>query len=187
MRDDREWVEQVLAGDKQAYAHLVNKYKNKVYALLIGMGLQPQDAQDMAQESFIKAYKRLGSFDKSRSFSSWLYKIAVNCCLDEWKRKKKDIFEGADVPQIDLVSPEAMYLRKEEAEELLNHIGHLPEKYRLVLMLRYTDHLSYSEIADVLDIPLGTVQNHLHRAKKKLKEQIVEKKTGGKMHEVCGI
>ncbi|MCI1693887.1 RNA polymerase sigma factor [Aneurinibacillus aneurinilyticus] len=187
MEEEREWVARVLHGDKEAYAHLVNKYKNKVYALLLGMGVAPQDAQDITQESFIKAYRHLATYNQDKKFSSWLYKIAANSCLDAWRKQRREILDEREEEYIETASPEHAYLHKEQAQELRKHIDHLPEKYRLVLVLRYIDDLSYKEIAEVLDLPLPTVQTHLHRAKKKLRDALCDTDAGGNLHEMYGV
>ena len=85
--DEQKWISSVLAGHKEEYALLVNQYKNKVYRLLRGMGANHQDAQDLTQETFIKAYRRLATHDKSRNFAAWVYKIATNLLKDLWKNK----------------------------------------------------------------------------------------------------
>ncbi|GEN33052.1 MULTISPECIES: RNA polymerase sigma factor [Aneurinibacillus] len=187
MDEDQEWVAQVLSGSKDAYAHLVNKYKTRVYGLLIGMGASPQDAQDLAQESFIKAYRYLASYNPEKQFSSWLYKIAANSYLDVWRKQKRERMDAQEEEYVDWTSPEQVYLHKERAHELRAHIARLPEKYRLVLVLRYIDDLSYKEIAEVLELPLPTVQTHLHRAKKKLRAALQYTKTGGDLNEMYGI
>ncbi|MBN6186500.1 sigma-70 family RNA polymerase sigma factor [Aneurinibacillus sp. BA2021] len=186
MEEEREWVARVLCGELDAYAHLVNRYKNKVYALLLGMGASPQDAQDITQESFIKAYRHLAGYKPEKKFSSWIYKIAVNRYHDTWRKQKQETMREQE-ETADYVSPEHVYLHKEQADELRDYIARLPKKYGLVLILRYIDELSYKEIAEVLDLPLPTVQTHLHRAKKKLRDMMLDTETGGDLHEMCGI
>ncbi|MFT9849883.1 RNA polymerase sigma factor [Aneurinibacillus sp. REN35] len=187
MEEEREWVARVLRGEQEAYAHLVNRYKNKVYALLLGMGASPQDAQDITQETFIKAYRHLAGYHPEKKFSSWIYKIAINSCHDTWRKRKQEILSEQEEEHIDHTSPEHIYLHKEQADELMGYIARLPKKYGLVLLLRYIDELSYKEIADVLALPLPTVQTHLHRAKKKLRDMLLDTETGGNLHEMYGV
>ena len=89
MDDEQRWIKQVLAGDKQAYAHIINKYKNQLYATILRMTKNPQDAQDLVQDAFIKVYQNLDKYKADGSFSSWLYRVAINHCMDE--SQKNDI------------------------------------------------------------------------------------------------
>lgn len=186
MQDDQEWVSQVLRGDKQAYAHLIHKYKDRVYALLLRMVHQPQDAQDLTQECFIKAYRYLHSYDPHRKFSSWLYRIAVNLYLDAKpaKQRQQTQVEIDESLLTDRRSPETIYLRNENLQELRSRIDRLPEKYRIVVTLRYMDDLTYQEISDILDIPVTNVQVRLHRAKQKLRELFEPVKKGDGLREM---
>ncbi|USG67172.1 sigma-70 family RNA polymerase sigma factor [Brevibacillus ruminantium] len=187
MEEDKEWVRQVLSGEKQAYAHLINKYRNKVFSLLYRMTGNPHDAQDLAQECFIRAYRYLHSYDENRKFSSWLYRIAVNVYVDTQRslqKKQVSLVEIEENTLSDGNSPETMYLQEEHASELHELIGQLPEKYRVVLLLRYVDELSYQEISDILEIPLHQVQIRLHRAKQRLRNYFQSAEKGGGLHEV---
>ncbi len=88
MEEEQLWIQQVLAGDKQAYAHIINKYKNQLYATILRMTKNPQDAQDLVQEAFIKVYQQLDKYDEKGSFSSWMYRVAINHCMDELRKKR---------------------------------------------------------------------------------------------------
>jgi RNA polymerase sigma-70 factor (ECF subfamily) len=88
MEEELQWIQAVLSGDKQAYAHIINKYKNQLYGTILRMTKNPQDAQDLVQEAFIKVYHQLGKFDGKGSFSSWLYRVAINHCMDEFRKKR---------------------------------------------------------------------------------------------------
>jgi RNA polymerase sigma factor (sigma-70 family) len=187
MEEDQHWVSQILRGNKQAYGHLIHKYKDKVYAIVLRMVQQPQDAQDITQECFIKAYRYLHSYDSSRRFSSWLYRIAINHCLDVKSNKQKKEGQNVNIEDVHLpdpVTPEHVYLKRESASELRHLIDKLPEMYRMILLLRYIHDLTYQEISDLLDIPLHTVQVRLHRAKQKLRDYFHSKREGGEYHEV---
>lgn len=118
MEEDIYYVRQVLVGDKQAYVSIINKYKNALYATILRMTKNPQTAQDLLQEAFIKVYEQLGKYDQTGSFKSWLYRVAINHCLDQF-RKKKILQE--QVEEMDLVNettPEIVFLKKEKAESL---------------------------------------------------------------------
>ncbi|MGC5327667.1 RNA polymerase sigma factor [Brevibacillus sp. SYSU BS000544] len=184
MSDDLMWVNQVLQGNKQAYAHLINKYKDKIYYLLVRMGEPPQDAQDVAQECFIKAYHYLHSYDQSRKFSSWLYRIAINHCLDLKRRKSKTVNLHIELEENTIAetkSPETIYLTNESKTELSVLVNSLPENYRLVLLLRYIDDLTYKEISEICKLSVNTVQVRLHRAKQMLREHFQTTKKGGEL------
>ena len=88
MEDDIHYVRQVLAGDKQAYMHIINTYKNALYATILRMTKNPQTAQDLLQEAFIKVYEQLGKYDQRGSFKSWIYRVAINHCLDQFRKKR---------------------------------------------------------------------------------------------------
>lgn len=188
MEEDQQWVYLALNGNTQAYAQLIAKYKNKVYAIVYRMVHQTQDAQDITQEFFIKAYQYLYSYDSSRKFSSWLYRIAINHCLkvkERNKHKQADPYaHQEDVSLPNPVHPETIYLKKESANELRHLIDQLPEMYKMILLLRYIHDLSYQEMSDLLDIRLNTVQVRLHRAKQKLRELYQQTEKGGAYREV---
>ncbi|WP_183187489.1 RNA polymerase sigma factor [Brevibacillus panacihumi] len=187
MHEDQEWVNQVLNGNKQAYAHLIHKYKDRIYAFLLRMVRHPQDAQDLTQECFIKAYRYLHSYDPQRSLPSWLYRIAVNLYVDAKpaSQRQQNLLEVDELMLMDDHSPETIYLKYEDLEELRYQIERLPETYRIVLTLRYLEDLTYQEMSEILDISIPTLQVRLHRAKQKLRELFQPKKEGGTLREMC--
>lgn len=184
MEQEQLWIQQVLAGDKQAYAHIINKYKNQLYATILRMTKNPQDAQDLVQEAFIKVYRNLDKYDASGSFSGWLYRVAINHCMDEF-RKKSNTTIHVEVDETKVVNrehPEVVFLKKEKSRQLERLISTLPEDERLIILLRYVNEISYEEIGEVMDVPLSTVRNKLHRAKIKMRETV--KREGGYFHEL---
>ena len=181
MDEDVVAIKQILKGNKQAYADIINKYKNPLYATILRMTKNPQAAQDLLQEAFIKVYKQLPKYDQKGSFKSWLYKVAINHCLDTLRKKSLPLEEIVDEQLINDMSPEVVFLKKEKSRELERLIGQLPELERLVLLLRYANECSYVEIGDMLGISLSDVRNKLHRAKKKLREHVEQ---GGYFNEV---
>lgn len=187
MKDDIECVKEVLAGNKEAYGFLIHKYEDKIYTLLLRMIHDSQDAQDLTQECFIKAYHYLQSFDPERKFSSWLYRIAVNLCLNALQSRQKNLRHSAEWDDewlVDDASPESILLQKEYVSEIREVIKELPEHYRIVLLLRYLEDMSYQEICEVLEISISTVQMRLHRAKVKLRERFKPLWKGGRTNEV---
>ena len=181
MDEDVVAIKQILKGDKRAYADIINKYKNPLYATILRMTKNPQTAQDLLQEVFIKVYKQLPKYDQKGSFKSWLYKVAINHCLDMLRKKSFPVEEIVDEQLINDHSPEVVFLKKEKSRELERLIAQLPELERLVLLLRYANECSYVEISDMLGISLSDVRNKLHRAKKKLREHVEQ---GGYFNEM---
>ncbi|MEJ8306507.1 RNA polymerase sigma factor [Saccharibacillus sacchari] len=180
--DDRTIVDAVLAGDKQAYAGIVDRYKNKLYGLFRKMGLTEADAQDLTQETLFKAYRKLDSQRPGQSFSAWLHTIALNLFRDRGRRKvaipHEPILETA-APKTD--TPEETLLRTELREELNKLLDTLPEHYRLAMALRYVSQLSHEEIAELMDMNVSQVNNALYRAKRGLRSKIKAKE--GMRHE----
>ncbi|BFH59996.1 RNA polymerase sigma factor [Paenibacillus azoreducens] len=174
---DAALVREVLAGQKESFTQLVDAHKNKIYGLLRGMGAGPQDAQDYTQEAFLKAYRKLGTFREESSFASWMYTIAVNVMRDAKRKKKAEPADDEVLAQgrHHSETPEFVYLRKETGGEVSRLLEELPDKYRIVLLLRYTNELSYEEIAEIAGIEVNQVRNRLHRAKKSLYKKIKDK------------
>ncbi|MFD2446902.1 RNA polymerase sigma factor [Bacillus sp. CGMCC 1.16607] len=186
MQEEIQWIQEVLAGNKQAYAHIINKYKNQVYASVLRMTKNPQDAQDLVQESFIKVYHQLGKYDATGSFASWLFRVTINHCMDEFRKKSNQIKkeEMTDETLVNSNYPEVIFLKKEKNRQLERLIATLPEDERIIILLRYVNELSYDEISELVDLPISTVRNKLHRAKKKMRETV--KREGGYFNEVLG-
>ena len=181
MEDDIHYVRQVLAGDKQAYMHIINTYKNPLYATILRMTKNPQTAQDLLQEAFIKVYEQLGKYDQKGTFKSWLYRVAINHCLDQFRKKRIQLEQVKDTHLVSDTTPEVVFLKKEKSRELEQLVNALPEDERLILLLRYANELSYGEISETLCISLANVRNKLHRAKKKLRRNAQE---GGYFHDL---
>ncbi|MGG0824505.1 sigma-70 family RNA polymerase sigma factor [Paenibacillus turicensis] len=182
---DQALVEEVLKGRKESYALILDRYKTKVYGLLRSMGATSVDAQDLAQETFIKAYCKLSQYQFDSNFAAWLYKIAVNTLKDFYRKKIPIPIEDAygaleqktqcrQEEQITNV-PEQNYLSKELREEFRKLLQTLPEQCRLIIVLRYSNELSYREIASIVGVSESKVTNSIHRAKKKLKKQLGQK------------
>ena len=178
--EDRAVIEAVLAGDAAAYRGLVERYEQRVYNVVYGMVRNQEDARDLAQDAFIKAYKNLHRFRLESSFYTWLYRIAMNVCIDFHRRRKlrrTEIFDegigarGSD-GMIDPIhrklDPGKDLERKQLREKIMAALDELPEEQKQIIVLREIDGMSYKEIADVLDIPEGTVMSRLFYARKKL-------------------
>lgn len=181
--DEQQLIKQVLAGQKQAYGHIIARYKNPLYATILRMTKEPQLAQDLVQEAFIKVYEQLGRYEASGSFQSWLYRVAINHCLDELRKKRYQIKQEPiqETQSIEQAHPEVIYLKKERQRQLEELLSRLPEQERMIVLLRYNNELSYEEISHLLKISLGDVRNKLHRAKKKMRNEV---RKGGDFHEL---
>ncbi len=165
---EREIIILVKKGKKEAYQAIVERYMKRAYYIALGFVRNPQDALDISQEAFIKAFRRIKSFDVERPFFPWFYKLMKNFCLDHLKRRSR----------IQEVPLEEGRVLKEEHEDremkevLWKGIESLPVEQREVIILRYFQQLSYQEISEVMEKPVGTVMSSLFYAKKKLKETI---------------
>lgn len=170
--DDEIIIAEVLLGNRETFALLVDKYKSGLYRLLLGMGASHQDAQDLAQETFFKAYQKLCEHRGQSSFAAWLYAIAINQ-FKTLKRRKSMGFAGNSLLQEKDrgPTPEEQYMRKEDKLEMQRRLSKLPERYRIVLLLHYTNELTYEEISAITGMPMHQVKNRLHRARQKLKKQ----------------
>lgn len=185
MHDDSELIKLVLQDNQQAFAHIIDKYKVKLYSYLYRMIGDKETAQDLAQEVFTKVYYHLHKFELDSNFSAWLFRIAHNACMDELARKRKQpSFAKAEIEQQDDLTPERLVLKRERQDILQAHMKTLPEEYQVVLLLRHTQELSYQEISEILGVSVNIVQVRLHRARKKLRENLLASKDGGVLYEM---
>ena len=172
-------IRKVQRGDVNAFEKLVAAYEKNVYNLALRMTGSPEDAEDMAQEAFIKAYSSLPSFRGDSKFSVWLYRIVSNVCLDHLRKKSRrgavslsvEDDDGEDV-QLDLPdtsqSPEELLEKKMTREAVQRGLAALPPDARQILLLREIQGLSYEEIGRVLELDPGTVKSRIFRARKRL-------------------
>lgn len=171
MQDDKTLIEQVLKGNKEEYAELINRYQSKVFFILKKMLGHSQNHQDIIQEIFIKAYYHLPEYRSNYDFSAWLYRIAVNHCLDELRKQKRTpSVVQTEIMLVDSHTPEDEYLEKEHRLLVRQRMLTLEEKYRQVLDMRYLQYLSYEEISKKLSVPISTIRMRLSRGKMKLRE-----------------
>ncbi len=176
-------IKQVLKGDQNAYSDIVNLYQHKLYQICYRMLGNKQEAEDIAQEAFVRAYINLHSYDQKRKFSTWLYRIATNLCIDRIRKKKPDYYLDAEVAGtdgLDMYSqiaadeqlPEDVVEQMELQERIQYEISRLPDKYRSVIVLKYIEELSLQEISEILGMPLGTVKTRIHRGREALRKQL---------------
>ena len=172
-------MRKVLEGDVNAFETLVVEYEKNVYAITQRMTGNAEDAADMTQETFIKAYNSLSSFRGDSKFSVWLYRIATNVCLDFLRsRSRKPTVslsmedDDGEEMQLDIAdesqSPEMLLERGLTRDAVRRGLNALPPDYKQILLLREIQGLSYDEISDVLDLEVGTVKSRIFRARKRL-------------------
>ena len=168
------------SGDVAAFSMLVTRYRGRLIALARRMlpGSSSDEAEDMAQEAFVAAYAKRTSFRKGEPFRPWLYKIAVNRCLDRLRalsRRPVTIeIDSLSEPKTFGNGPEELLLSTENEARLQAAVAALPPKLRAVFVLRHLDDLSYEEIATATSLPLGTVKTHLFRARAELRTALAE-------------
>jgi RNA polymerase sigma-70 factor, ECF subfamily len=172
-------VQRCLSGDADAYEALVERYGGRVYNIALRITHEPESARDCAQDAFIRAYRALHQYDPAYPFGPWLYRITTNASLNLVQRahsREITMEELPEDPEPPDAGPELTAVRKEEVEEVLAAMAELPAPYRAALTLRHIQQLSYQEVADSLNIPLGTVKTHLHRARAALKVKLAERR-----------
>lgn len=176
--NDEELIEQTLAGDKEAFGRLALKYQERVYNLALPIVGNAEDAMDVVQESFLQALAHLASFRRSSRFYTWLYRIAYNCAVGALRKRKKTtsvdavVEEFGDPFEADVEPPDAEARRNDDVRLLRAALAKLPEEYRAPLVLREIDGANYEQIAEILNVPVGTVRSRLHRARAALRESL---------------
>ncbi len=176
---DQLLIDRCLAGDSRAFNDLINRYKRQVFSLIFRLVRNQSDAEDIAQNTFIKAYKSLGSYDPSYPFLTWLFKIAHNSAIDFLRAQKPDSLSIHDEENpLDIEDTDTSLEERIEAasqQELIDKVlGTLPPLYREILILRHQQELSYEEISETLDIPVGTVKIRLFRARDIMKQKLLK-------------
>ncbi|WP_153127422.1 RNA polymerase sigma factor SigW [Peribacillus tepidiphilus] len=179
----KQRIKEVIKGDQNAFGEIVEIYKDKVFQLCFRMLGNRHEAEDMAQEAFVRAYVNIHSFNTQMKFSTWLYRIATNLCIDRIRKKKPDYYLDAEIAGtdgLDMYSQVAADTQKPEdeveslelQETIQREILKLPEKYRSVIVLKYIEELSLKEISEILDMPIGTIKTRIHRGREALRKQL---------------
>lgn len=190
MLSDQEMIQKIIAGETHMFSIFVDRYKDKVFNLVYRFTGDYSETEDICQEIFITVYKKLPSFKADARVSTWLYKVASNKCIDWYRSKKRKnfftFFGGTgqiDDVKADTPAPQEIYILNEEQKTLQNAVNKLDEKYRIVVVMFYYQHLSYRDIAEILELSVRTVETRLYRAKKILKSYLVLDGYGGEWHE----
>ena len=185
-QQDREMVERVLAGDDAAFRGLVEKYQERLYTMAYGVLRNREDARDVTQDAFIKAYRSLASFRKESSFYTWLYRIGMNLSIDlTRKRKRREASglreevatrneQGAVHEMHHQENPRRVIERRQLYAQIMDAMDQLPEDQKQVILLRELERMSYREIAEVMDVAEGTVMSRLYYARKKLQQLLAD-------------
>lgn len=183
--EDKQIIEQVLAGDNDAFGALVERYQNRVYNLALRMCGNRDDAFDLSQEAFFRAWRSLEGFQFESAFSTWLFRLTANVCLD-WLRARKrrptvsltTVDDEEETVELELPDPakgpEALLLAAEDRAALTRAMNQLAPEYRQILTMRAINDLSYTEIAEILQIKEGTVKSRLSRARLALRNKLLQ-------------
>jgi RNA polymerase sigma-70 factor (ECF subfamily) len=175
--EDYELVKQAVDGNQKAYAELMERYRSSIYHMMLKMVNNRDDAEDLTLEAFGKAFNKLATYAPKYAFSTWLFKIATNNCIDHIRKKRLNLLSIDDTVEPEggqsfsnnlkasTLDPEERFIKQQRVSLMRKLMTKLNTKYRLMIELRYFEELTYDEIAKELDIPLGTVKAQLFRAK----------------------
>lgn len=180
-------IQRALRGDETAYQELMAKYYQGIYALINQIIKNREETEDLVQDTFMKAFRALPDFDPKYAFSTWLYKIAYNNCIDTIRKRKLKMISldhpvredenqsplSSEIKNEEL-SPEETLLYSEKQKYIQRAIEKLPEIYRKVIVLRHQEELSYEQISEILHLPVGTVKARIFRAREILKKALKE-------------
>ena len=179
MTDEKTLIRNVLEGDHEAFAELVRLHETQVYNLCLRMSGNPEDARDLSQEAFLKAWRGLRFYQFESAFSTWLYRLTSNVCIDFLRSKKRRPSLSLTVYEEEAVelevedpspTPEEQVLHLEHKQAVAEAMQQLEEEFRQVLVLRVINDLPYEQIAEILNLKVGTVKSRLARARIKLKK-----------------
>ncbi len=172
--DDRTLVTLALENKQEAFTRLLVKYKDRVRMFIGKLVVNPSEADDLVLMSFDKAFSNLKHYNPKYAFSTWLYSIVQNLCIDHYRKNKLSYVTLEDAYEAEEINPEEVLILEQQKQAIEEMIARLRPEYAQVIKLRYMESYSYAEIAKRLDIPLGTVKTRLHRAKYTL-SQIIAK------------
>lgn len=175
---DEALVKLCLEGDCTAFAEIVNRYQKQIFTLAYRLTNQVEDAQDLAQEAFLKIYQVLDKYDTSRPFFPWMYKVATNVCYTALRKKPQEEIPLDKVIEFAPTVPQAAtqpedYTEVKETQRLVQQaLAQLPEKYKVPMVLRYLEDMTYQQIADVMEVPITTIETRLFRGRSLLQKRL---------------
>lgn len=177
---DRELMGRLAAGDRDALQPLMERHSRRVYRIALAYLRRPDDALDVVQETFVKAFRNASRWEPASEVAPWLTRIAVNQAIDTYRRGRRRLALEAPLPETDRsfdveareASPERRAMGREAAERVSRALVSLPETQRAVFVMRHYDEMSLEEIATALELRLGTVKSSLHRAVHRLRERL---------------
>ena len=166
------WIDQAVQGNPEAFASLIELYQNPVYNLCYRMLGDPDEAEDAAQECFLRAYRGMRRYDRQRPFSTWLLAIAAHYCIDLMRKRRYTILSYDELPQLDppdlSPGPETALILRENQQRVQSLLAALDPQDRAAVVMRYWYDLSYEEIAESLSLTVSAVKSRLHRARREL-------------------
>ncbi len=180
MNDDAQLIDQALAGHSAAFGLLVQKYQDRLYNTVVHVVNNAEDARDIVQDAFVQAFVKLDTFQRASAFYTWLYRIAFNVAASLRRRQRPMLSvdhareAGGLEPMDDGETPTERLERQERCRQVRQAIAELTEEHRAVLVLREIDGCCYETIAEILEVPVGTVRSRLHRARLQMREQLKE-------------
>lgn len=182
--DDLSLIQMAIGGSEQAFTALMERYRDAIYHTVHKMVHNRDDAEDLTQEAFGKAFNSLSSYRPTYAFSTWLFRIAINNCIDHIRKKRIRTFSldapleqnmeqhFSDTLRANHLNPEELAIREQRQEMMRRLVGQLSGRYQLMVEMRYFEGLSYDEISRELEVPIGTVKAQLHRAREILLEML---------------
>jgi RNA polymerase sigma factor (sigma-70 family) len=186
-KEDHRLIRKALEGCQESYGKIMRKYQDSVRNIIFKIIHDQDELDDLVQETFIKAFSSLKSFNEQYSFATWIYKIATNNCIDHLRKRKlktlsinrtyeqEDRETSFDLPDKD-AEADKMLIEDQKKKIIRDAIDSLPEKYKTVIIMRHQEEKNYDEISQALDIPIGTVKAHIFRAREMLNKYLKEKR-----------
>lgn len=177
-QDDQQLIRRTLDGHHDAFGHLIKKYQDRLYSGMVHIMRSEPEAEDVVQDAFVLAFTKLDSFKGNSAFFTWLYRIGYNVAITRIRRKKTTVsIEGKEeTGRLDFPdngpAPTHRMEQQEQASQLMRAMDRLSHEHRAILVLREMDELDYDAIAEILDLPIGTVRSRLHRARTQLREHL---------------
>jgi RNA polymerase sigma-70 factor (ECF subfamily) len=175
---DAQLIDETLSGNRTAFGQLVRKYEGRLFNTLLHVAGSREEAEDVCQEAFVQAFVKLETFGGRSAFYTWLYRIAFNLSVSRQRRKRPSLSidehrdRTGDEIQAAEAGPTDHLLRVEQVRQVREAIAALSDEYRTILVLREMEGCRYEEIAEILELPLGTVRSRLHRARLQLRDQL---------------